>query len=192
MNMTRKGKPMTEKLPITAQDKGPASPRKPPAMTLDWGKGDALKVQLSGDLTRLGTATRNEAVAGGLLNQMAVLGSHGRSTDETASKFALGFVDSMEPRDAAEALLLTQMAATHQATMMLARRLNHVETIPQQDAAERALNKLARTFAGQMETLKRYRSKGQQTVRVERVTVESGAQAVVGNVQHGGRGRDES
>lgn len=192
MNMTRKGKPMTEKLPITAQDKGPVSPRKPPAMTLDWGKGGALKVQLSGDLTRLSTATRNEALAGGLLNQIAVLGSHGRRTDETASNFALGFVDSMEPRDAAEALLLTQMAATHQATMMLARRLNHVETIPQQDAAERALNKLARTYAAQMETLKRYRSKGQQTVRVERVTVESGAQAVVGNVQHGGRGRDEN
>lgn len=183
---------MTEKLPIAAQDKAPASPRKPPAMTLDWGKGDALKVQLSGDLTRLGTATRNEALAGGLLNQIAVLGSHGRRTDETASNFALGFVDSMEPRDAAEALLLTQMAATHQATMMLARRLNHVETIPQQDAAERALNKLARTYAAQMETLKRYRNKGQQTVRVERVTVQSGAQAVVGNVHHGGRGGNES
>jgi hypothetical protein len=75
--------------------------------------------------------------------------------------------------------------------MMLARRLNHVETIPQQDAAERALNKLARTFAGQMETLKRYRSKGTQTVRVERVTVESGGQAVVGHVAEGGRGGDE-
>lgn len=183
---------MTDKLTTAAQDKAPALPRKPPVMTLDWGKGDALKVQLLGDLKRLGTATRNEALAGGLLNQIAILGSHGRRTDEAASNFALGFVDSMEPRDAAEALLLAQMAATHQATMMLARRLNHVETIPQQDAAERALNKLARTYAAQMETLKRYRSKGQQTVRVERVTVESGAQAVVGNVHHGGRGSDES
>jgi hypothetical protein len=33
--------------------------------------------------------------------------------------------------------------------MTFARRLNHVETIPQQDSAERALNKLARTFAAQ-------------------------------------------
>lgn len=192
MSMTRKESTVTEKLAIAAQDKAPVSPRKPPAMTLNWGKGDALKVQLSGDLTRLGTATRNEALVGGLLNQIAVLGTHGRRTDEAASNFALAFVDTMEPRDAAEVLLLTQMAATHQATMMLARRLNHVETIPQQDAAERALNKLARTYAAQMETLKRYRSKGQQTVRVERVTVESGAQAVVGNVQHEGRGGDES
>ena len=40
--------------------------------------------------------------------------------------------------------------------MMMARRLNHVETKPQQDAAERALNKLARTYAMRMEALKRY------------------------------------
>ena len=54
-------------------------------------------------------------------------------------------------------------------------------------AAERALNKLARTYTAQVEALKQYRSKGQQIVRVERVNVESGGQAVVGHVQHGGR-----
>ncbi|WP_322866514.1 hypothetical protein U5922_010145 [Aquicoccus sp. G2-2] len=64
--------------------------------------------------------------------------------------------------------------------------MNHVENIPQQDAAERALNKLGRTFAAQMDTLKKYRTKGQQTVRVERVTVNEGGQAIVGDAQHGG------
>jgi hypothetical protein len=98
----------------------------------------------------------------------------------------LNFVSAMTPRDPAEMLLLSQMAAIHQATMTLARRLNQADTLPQQDAAERAFTKLARTYAGQMETLKRYRSKGQQVVRVERVTVEAGAQAVVGQVTHGG------
>ena len=40
-----------------------------------------------------------------------------------------------------------------------------------------------------METLRRYRCKGQQVVRVERVNVEAGAQAVVGHVTHmGGTG----
>jgi hypothetical protein len=33
-----------------------------------------------------------------------------------------------------------------------------------------------------MEALKRYRSTGQQVVRVERVTVEAGGQAIVGSV----------
>ncbi len=89
-------------------------------------------------------------------------------------------------------MLAAQMGAIHMATMTLARRLNHVETIPQQDAAERALNKLARTFATQVQTLKKYRSKGEQVVRIERVTVKDGGQAVVGNVQTGGRGNDET
>lgn len=67
---------------------------------------------------------------------------------------------------------MTQMATIHQATMMMVRRLNHAVNIPQQDASEQALNKLGRTYATQMDTLKRYRSEGQQTARLERVTVQ--------------------
>ena len=36
--------------------------------------------------------------------------------------------------------------------------------IPQQDSAERAFNKLALTFAAQVETLKRYLGSGEQTM----------------------------
>ena len=88
-------------------------------------------------------------------------------------------------------MLAAQMAAVHMSTMTFARRLAHVENIPQQDSAERAFNKLARTFAAQVEALKRYRSGGEQTVRVEHVTVNEGGQAIVGNVSHGGRGSPE-
>lgn len=170
-----------KKLDAKAQD------RKPPRIALEWSQDKTLELSPSGDWTRIAEASGNPAILEGLMRQASALGSHGNRIDPDATNFTVGFVDSMEPRDAAETLLFTQMAATHQATMMLARRLNHVENIPQQDAAERALNKLARTFAAQMDTLKRYRSKGQQTVRVERVTVESGAQAVVGNVESRGR-----
>ena len=47
------------------------------------------------------------------------------------------------------------------------------------------MNRLARTFAAQVEALKRYRSKGEQRVVVERVTVNEGGQAVVGNIGRG-------
>jgi hypothetical protein len=57
--------------------------------------------------------------------------------------------------------------------------------IPQQDSAICAFNKLARTLAVEVETLKRYRSEGGQTVRVEHVTVSDGGQAIVGNVTNG-------
>lgn len=165
--------------------------RKPPRVALDWSDTGTLKIHISGSWDRILKASGNTTVSDGLIAQAAMLGSHGKRVDPEATDFALGFVDAMQPEDPAEALLLMQMAATHQATMMLARRLNHVENIPQQDAAEKALNKLARSFAAQMDTLKRYRSKGQQTVRVERVTVEDGGQAIVGAVEARGRGHDE-
>ena len=97
----------------------------------------------------------------------------------------LSIMSGIEPKDQVETMLAAQMAAVHMATMTFARRLANVETIPQQDSAERALNKLARTFTTQIEALKRYRSTGQQKVTVEHVTVQAGGQAIVGNVSHG-------
>ena len=106
-----------------------------------------------------------------------------------ASNFLLSVVRGVQLRDELEAMLAVQMGAIHQATIMMARRLNHVDNLRQQDSAERALNKLARTYASQMEALKRNRTGGQQKVTVEHVTVNDGGQAIVGDVTHGGRGR---
>ena len=93
--------------------------------------------------------------------------------------------------DQLETMLAAQMAAVHNATMTFARRLAHVENIQQQDSASRAFNQLARTFTAQMDALKRHRSSGQQVV-VKHVTVENGGQAIVGNVETGGRGAGEN
>ena len=62
----------------------------------------------------------------------------------------LSVVKGIEPRDQVEAMLAAQMAAVHMASMTFARRLAHVENIPQQDSASNAFNKLTRTFAAQM------------------------------------------
>jgi hypothetical protein len=106
----------------------------------------------------------------------------------------IAFVRGLGPRDSLEATLASQMAATHALTMNFARRLTNAKTTEQQDSAERALNKLARTFTTQMEALKRYRTGGQQKVTVEHVHVHEGGQAIVGHVEHkaeGGRGKKE-
>lgn len=79
-------------------------------------------------------------------------------------------------------MLATQMAAAHMLTMTFARRLNHVDNIPQQDSASNAINKLMRTFATQVEALKRYRTGGEQRVTVQHVNVSDGGQAIVGDV----------
>lgn len=80
------------------------------------------------------------------------------------------------------------MATVHVATMATARRLANADNIAQQDSVERAFNKLARTFTAQVEALKRYRTGGEQKVTVKHVTVNEGGQAIVGNVETGGRG----
>ncbi|WP_209505911.1 MULTISPECIES: hypothetical protein [unclassified Ruegeria] len=127
----------------------------------------------------------------GVMDQVATLGQQDSSVSEAASNFVMSVVAGVGPRDEIEAMLAIQIGAIHQATMMMARRLNHVKTLTQQDSAERALNKLARTFTNQVETLKRYRSKADQTVRVERVEVKEGGQAIVGNVHNGGQSDDK-
>ena len=118
----------------------------------------------------------------GLLNQLASAHLHGGKVDHRAFNFMLSVVKDIKPRDQVEAMLAAQMAAVHQAILTFARRLAHVETIDQQDSAERTFNKLARTFAAQMEALKRYRTGGEQKVTVQHVSVSEGGQAIVGNV----------
>jgi hypothetical protein len=118
----------------------------------------------------------------GLLHQLSSAGSQAGQIDERGLNFMLAVVKGIQPRDQLEVMLAAQMAAVHMATMTSAQRLAHVENIPQHDSAERTFNKLTRTFATQMEALKRYRTGGEQKVTVQHVSVSEGGQAIVGNV----------
>ncbi|TIM29914.1 MAG: hypothetical protein E5Y61_21010 [Mesorhizobium sp.] len=89
--------------------------------------------------------------------------------------YALSMVCGLRPKDQIEATLGVQMAAIHLATMNAAMCMGQAKTWELKDSQERALNRLARTYVAQVEALKRYRSKGEQRVIVERVNVEKGA-----------------
>ena len=121
----------------------------------------------------------------GVLRQLANAVSLGGGADEEAINFALAVIAGIEPKDELETMLAMQMAAIHLATMTFTRRLAHVETLDQQHGSEGALNKLARTFAMQLEALKRYRTGGEQKVVVQHVNVNEGGQAIVGAVDRG-------
>ena len=112
----------------------------------------------------------------------------GPAADEGAINAALAFVGGQKPQDEVEAALAVQMAGTHEASMRL---LATAMTAKHIDVAERYINmatKMQRTFSAQVEAMKRYRSSGEQTIRVQHqnVTVQDGGQAVVGDVHHGG------
>jgi len=110
----------------------------------------------------------------GILNQLGNASAHGQDIDERELNFMLSVIKGIEPRDQLEAMLAAQMAAVHVATMTFARDLAPVNIS--------AFNKLTRTFAMQMEALKRYRSGAEQKVTLQHVSVAEGGQAIVGNV----------
>jgi hypothetical protein len=120
-----------------------------------------LLVTLAPHSVRTATlATSREAVGStdgdflhGLTKQLVNAGTQGPKADEDGTNFMLAVVKGIEPKDQVEAMLGVQMAAVHNATMTFARHLAHAEIIMQQDSAENAFNKLARTFAAQVEAL---------------------------------------
>ena len=129
--------------------------------------------------------TDSQEFMDGVLRQLANAVSPGKDADEEAINFALAVIAGVNPKDELETMLAMQMVAIHLTTMTFTRRLAHVETLDQQHGSERALNKLARTFAMQMEALKRYRTGGEQKVVVQHVNVNEGGQAIVGTVDRG-------
>ena len=136
-------------------------------------------------------ATADTAFSAGILGQIANVARTGKQLSTRDLNFVLATVRAIDPRDSTEALLAVQMAAIHNATMVAARRLTHTETIPQQDSASNMLNKLARTFAAQIETLKRYRADGEQKITVQHRHVNVTANQAVVRVNQGGGGTHE-
>lgn len=125
----------------------------------------------------------------GTIDALAKAAQLGGDLDEGQLNYALSMVYGLKPKDQVEATLAVQMAAIHLATMNTAAGLGGSKSLQVKEMHERALNRLSRTFVAQVEALKRYRSKGEQRVYVERVNVEKGGQAIVGNV--GGRGGEQ-
>ena len=184
--------------PIATASHKPAEREPPAVIGQRAGRAPRVKISNDGDIPvvmpdhpnkAIGCALLLQAIGttdadflNGFLYQLADAASRGSKSDEQRINFMLSVVESIKPRDHIEAMLAAQMAAVHMATMAVAGQLTNAENIAQQDSAERAFGKLARTFSAQTEALKRYRTGGEQKVTVQHVTVGEGGQAIVGNV----------
>lgn len=149
----------------------------------------AVEVELPNDASlqdMIGVKTRD--AANGLL--VAALSALGKDTEPYRQLMAAIFAE-VEPRDAVEAMLASQMCATHVAMSAISCKMGHQTNYQARESCERSMTRLSRTYLAQMDALRKYRAKAQQVVRVERVTVHDGGQAIVGDVTHGGRSRDE-
>lgn len=116
------------------------------------------------------------------------LGSVGADNSDRYNA-ALSFIESMEPRDQAEALLLVQMYVTHDAAIRALSQLGSAEWVPTAQMFGNLATKLLRTSQGQMETLARMRRGGEQVVRHVHVDNRGGQAIVAENIQTGGEGK---
>lgn len=115
--------------------------------------------------------TTDEIVAQALYEQLlsALNAASGAPIDDDTANVALALVHALAPKDAAEAMLISQLVVAHTAAMDASRRGLHVE----QTAAGRATylglaRKLMTLFTAQMDALNRHRG----TATVQRVIVE--------------------
>jgi hypothetical protein len=169
-----------------AQEPGELAPsRQAPKIVRDGPQNVSINVAAEDQLRTL-YGTKTEEAAEAILK--SALNSLGEKGDEYLELMPAMAVE-MEPRDAVEAMLVTQMAATHVAMTQMSLKLHHASSFQMREAFERSMTRLSRTFLAQMDQLKRYRSTAQQTVRVERVVVNEGGQAIVGDVSYR-RGED--
>jgi hypothetical protein len=126
--------------------------------------------------------TSSPFFAHGIISQLYALSRVGDELSEAQFSFLMSVVQSVKPQDELETMLAVQMAAIHHLTLELNIGFPRSTTLAQQSEQLSSINKLARTFAMQLEALKRYRSKGEQKVTVQHVTVGEGGQAIVGDI----------
>ncbi len=99
---------------------------------------------------------------------------------------ALSFIESMEPQNQAEVLLLIQMYVTHDAAIRALSQLGSAEWVPTVQTFGNLATKLLRTSQGQMDTLARMRRGGEQVVRHIHVDNRGGQAVIAENVNSGG------
>jgi hypothetical protein len=132
----------------------------------------------------------NLAIIRRTMSAICVPASAGVDGVNSTVNAAMAALSAFKSTDEIEGMIAAQAVALHHAAMECFRRAalpaQHADTASKlrRDGAN-----LARGMTDMLEALDRKRGKGPQVVRVERVVVHEGGQAIVGNVAPG-QGRD--
>lgn len=107
-----------------------------------------------------------------------------KENDGIASELngALALIEQIAPRDPLETMLVIQMISAHQTAMDLNGRMRVGSSLASRDNFGRHAERLMRIYNQHLVTLTKYRTGGKQTVEVKHVNVESGGQAIIGDV----------
>jgi microcompartment protein CcmL/EutN len=135
---------------------------------------------------RTPTGTRHDEIALRVIQQVQRSLVMPRPTDhDTCLVQAISTIAEMAPQNLTEALLATQMIATHEAALSsMASATRDDQTAEGRDANVLRATRLMRVFNEQLEAMQKLKGKaGQQKVTVEHVHVYEGGQAIVGTVE---------
>jgi hypothetical protein len=131
----------------------------------------------------LGTIS-SDFVSASLLQVQAAARSPFGTISETAMNAALAMISAAAPKNEIEGALAVQMACTHTAAMAVLAKMDAAfGTERRITAFGSTAARLMKTFAMQVEILRRLRTGGRQFVRVEHVHINAGGQAIIGNVK---------
>jgi len=108
-------------------------------------------------------ATGDVDFLNGIQCQIARASGSNDKTQLLEMNFMRSVIKGIEPRDQMESMLATQMAAVHVAAMNAATLMSNNSDFMTWDLGQRSLAKLTKTFATQMETLKRYHQAANKT-----------------------------
>jgi len=101
-------------------------------------------------------------------------------------EYSLVLIGEIQPRDGIEMMIVVQMLAVHNTILaMMNRAMITGQTFEETEAGVNRATKLLKTFTALLEALNKHRGKGHQRITVKHVTVEKGAQAIVGDVRAG-------
>ena len=98
----------------------------------------------------------------------------------------MAILTGIQPQDVIEGMLTVQMIGVHNMAMNYMGKATRTDRVDFMSTYMNGATKMLRTFAAQMEALKKYRTGGQQKMTVEHVHVNEGGQAIVGTVNQGG------
>ena len=150
-------------------------PGQPPQLGMD--RSDKLKTMGGSDMMQFNQVLVTSTLA-------TIHSSPDTVVDRIAA--AAAAMAAFKPLDEIDGMIVAQAVALHHGAMECLRKAN----IPNQhpDVASKLRKdgaNLARAMTDMLDALDRKRGKGPQVVRVERVVVHEGGQAIVGNVQPG-------
>ncbi|MBL6600308.1 MAG: hypothetical protein ISP41_15590 [Alphaproteobacteria bacterium] len=152
--------------------------------------------KVQGKLKRLGGSNYddfNQTLANQVVNTLWMPEATNSETRNRMIQTVMAAMTGIAPQDETEGMLAAQMVATHNAALECYRRaMIEGQTFEGREQNLRFADRLSKTYAQQLDALKRYRRKADQTVRIERVVVNDGGQAIVGNVTRGGGDGDET